>query len=317
MNCAIIACLKQEELYIREWLDWHIKIGVDHFYLCDNNDKDYEPKLKDVIKDYVDQGIVEVFDYSGVHPIQPICYTDIYDKYGDLYDWWMIIDIDEFLTIPITNNNLKKFLSLPYIKDKYNIALMWRNYGDNDLLEYDGRGCLERFTKPATSFKDKQYRIINGVSNTTKSLFKGKIHVYNNFGIIPRIYYQHNVFDNKRNNPKDPINFIPRHDVYGFSVIKKTKVFNSNTMIYKGELSGFWKYYSNRIYNGCYLKHFVTKTLQEYMWKIDRGDTLVAKGNSKYPYDLGKFFGISQETDEKDKYLYKHYGIKRGKYKNK
>ena len=310
MNCAIIACLKQEELYIKEWLDWHINIGVDHFYLCDNNDKDYEPKLKDIVKDYIDQGIVEIFDYSDVHPIQPICYTDIYDKYGDLYDWWMVIDIDEFLTIPITNNDLKKFLSLPYIEDKYNIALMWRNYGDNDLLEYDNRGCLERFTKPATSFKDNQYIIINGVSNVTKSLFKGKIHIYNKFGIIPKIYHYHNVFGNKK------INFIPRHDVCGLAVIKNTKIFNSN-IIFNNKLTEFWKYYSNKIYNICYLKHFVTKTLQEYIWKIDRGDTLKTKDNPKYPYNLGKFFGISQETDEKDKYLYDHYKIKRGKYKNK
>ena len=53
MSCAIIACLKQEELYIKEWLDWHISIGVDHFYLCDNNDKDYQPNLSDVIKEYI------------------------------------------------------------------------------------------------------------------------------------------------------------------------------------------------------------------------------------------------------------------------
>ena len=33
MNCAIIAIVKYEEKYIVDWLDWHIKIGVNHFYL--------------------------------------------------------------------------------------------------------------------------------------------------------------------------------------------------------------------------------------------------------------------------------------------
>jgi len=312
MNCAIIACLKREELYVREWLDWHISIGVDHFYLCDNNDKDYEPKLQDIIKDYIDQGIVEVFDYSGVHPIQPICYTDIYDKYGDLYDWWMIIDIDEFLTIPITNNDLKDFLSLPYIEDKYNIALMWRNYGDNDLLEYDGRGCLERFTKPATSFKGGKYRVINGVSNITKSLFRNKQTIYDKFKVIPRIYSQHNVFNNKKEI------HIPRFDVINQSIGQSSDVFHKIRIMkdcYK--LNGFWKKYSNQIYNVCYLKHFITKTLQEYIGKIDRGYTLKIESHEKFPYDLGKFFSISQETDEKDKYLFEHYNIKRGKYIDK
>ena len=68
-SIAIIACLKCEEHYVKEWIDWHIKCGVDHFYLCDNNDIDYTPKLNDVLKEYVDLGIVEIFDYRGVHPI--------------------------------------------------------------------------------------------------------------------------------------------------------------------------------------------------------------------------------------------------------
>ena len=40
-SIAIIACLKCEERYVKEWIDWHIKCGVDHVYLCDNNDIDY------------------------------------------------------------------------------------------------------------------------------------------------------------------------------------------------------------------------------------------------------------------------------------
>ena len=68
-SIAIIACLKCEERYVKEWIDWHIKCGVDHFYLCDNNDIDYTPKLNDVLKEYVDLGIVDIFDYRGVHPL--------------------------------------------------------------------------------------------------------------------------------------------------------------------------------------------------------------------------------------------------------
>ena len=66
-SIAIIACLKCEELYVKEWIDWHIKCGVDHFYLCDNNDVDYTPKLNDVLKEYVDLGIIEIIDYHDVH----------------------------------------------------------------------------------------------------------------------------------------------------------------------------------------------------------------------------------------------------------
>lgn len=295
---AIIACLKMEELYIKEWLDYHIKIGVDHFYLCDNNDSDYSHKLSDVVSEYIDNGIVEVFDYSGVHPIQPSCYQDIYEKYGDIYDWYMVIDIDEFLDIPITNNDLKKFL---YRLDKYNkdyVALMWRQYDDNDLLEYDGRGCLERFTRPATCFKDGVWNIIDGVSLKTKSLFRNKRYIYEKYKVLPFINHQHCAFSPKLG--------IQRYDVLGNKINNKTFI---------SIKKGYETEYANKIYNICYLKHFYCKTIQEFIeFKINRGDTLQLKDANEYPYNLGRFFGKSQETDEKDKYLFEKYGIKRGKY---
>lgn len=39
---AVIACAKQEELYICEWIEWNINIGVDHIFICDNNDSNYK-----------------------------------------------------------------------------------------------------------------------------------------------------------------------------------------------------------------------------------------------------------------------------------
>lgn len=299
---AIIACLKMEDLYIKEWLDWHISIGIDHFYLCDNNDKDYQPKLEDVVKEYIDKGIVEVFDYRGVHPIQPICYTDIYDKYGHLYDWWLVIDIDEFIDCPCTNNDFKKFVKLPQIKNKLCVALLWRYYGDNDLLEYDGRGCLERFTKPATAHKKQngieKYFIKDGISNITKSLFRGKKIKYwedylKTYKEYPRVCHQHNVFN------KQPIN---RYDVLGKNIIPLTRI----------NIRDFNNKYHYNIYSICYLKHFITKTIQEYIdLKINRGDTLKPKDHGKYPYNLGRFFGFSQDTEEKRKFLKERYGIER------
>ena len=87
---SIITCIKQENEYIKEWLDWHIKCGIDHFYLCDNNDNNYTPKLQNIIQNYIDKGIVTIFYYNDIFPIQPQCYTDIYDKIGYDSDWILI-----------------------------------------------------------------------------------------------------------------------------------------------------------------------------------------------------------------------------------
>ena len=37
---AIVACVKNESRYIEEWLDYHYRIGVDKFYIYDNDSED-------------------------------------------------------------------------------------------------------------------------------------------------------------------------------------------------------------------------------------------------------------------------------------
>ena len=255
MTCAIIACLKQEELYIKEWLDYHISIGVDHFYLCDNNDSGYEPSLSSVVQEYIDKGIVEVFDYHDVHPIQPHCYDDIYQRFRDLYDWWLVIDIDEFLTIPVTNNNLKEYISsIPDNVDA--IYLIWRNYGDNDLIEYDDRPVLERFTKPSIKCEN---------SNKGKTLFRNKP--------INKIVSQHT------------ISHEFKHYTSNFDYLGKIfTIINNNISI---------------TYDIAYLRHYRTKSLEEWIWRNKRGDTLKDNNDSQYPYKLTNFFTFNERTPQK------------------
>lgn len=276
MTCAIIACLKQEELYIKEWLDWHINIGVDHFYLCDNNDKDYEPKLSDVVKEYIDKGIVEVFDYSGVHPIQPICYDDIYQKYRTLYDWWIIIDIDEFIFIPKCSNNLKQYIN--NVPDYVNLIYMcWENYGDNDLIYYDDRPCLERFTKPINGrgyhdIVDWEYGHTENLLG--KSLFRSSC--------TDCIRSQHNINNIIQNMYDGNFNNITEYLSKNNKV--KTKCINNP-------------------YLSIYIKHFRTKSLEEWCWRYQRGDTFKTKNDERYPYFLQNFWTFNERTPEKEKYM--------------
>ena len=44
---AVVAILKNEAPYVREWVEYHLVAGVDHFYLYDN---DSEDNLAEVLK---------------------------------------------------------------------------------------------------------------------------------------------------------------------------------------------------------------------------------------------------------------------------
>ena len=66
----------------------------------------------------------------------------------------------------------------------------------------------------------------------------------------------------------------------------------------------------NPDYEFYYIKHYYTKSVQEFIEKIDRGDLL--RGNKKniIEWAIEKFFYINIITFEKIKYIKDHLGEK-------
>ena len=142
IKVALCCIIKYENLYLREFIEYYLKLGIDRIYIYDNND--YErPEL--VIGDYVASNKVVIIDYRKEKECQTKAYNDFCKNYLKEYDWACFFDCDEFLTL---NNydNIKQYLK-QHIFDPYSyIILHWVNYTDNDLLYYDGRKVQERFT---------------------------------------------------------------------------------------------------------------------------------------------------------------------------
>lgn len=161
MGVAVIACQKDEECYIREWVEWHFHLGVEHIYIVDNNSADKNDLLRDVLWDYVDQARVTIKNYRGVHPIQPFCYDDVYQEVKFLHDWFYICDIDEFLHIPKYDDDIN--LLMENYQDCDSLFINWVDYDDNGLIYQDDRPVQERFTHKASSpYSDKGKSIIKG-----------------------------------------------------------------------------------------------------------------------------------------------------------
>ena len=58
-----IACIiKNEGPYLREWLEYHKLIGVEHFYVYDNESSD---NTKEVLQPYIDAGDVTYIYFPG------------------------------------------------------------------------------------------------------------------------------------------------------------------------------------------------------------------------------------------------------------
>ena len=179
MKITIVCIQKHEENYINEWLDHHINLGVDHIFICDNNESSYENKISDFINDKFNDKI-SIINYNDVFPIQLKAYNDIYNKYKNEYDWFIFIDIDEFIFIPETNNDIKLFLSQKKFDNYQSISIGWLIYDDNDNVYYENKPLKERFT-----------RYINPNKFThCKSITRGKIN--SNIGISAHIAHNCN-----------------------------------------------------------------------------------------------------------------------------
>ena len=90
----VVTCAKNENEYIREWIQHYLNLNFDKIIICDNND---DESLLGVISDYIEQGVVEVFDCRGLGSFQVQFYS-MFCAEGN-YEWCGYFDCDEFLEL--------------------------------------------------------------------------------------------------------------------------------------------------------------------------------------------------------------------------
>ena len=154
LKVALCAIAKNENLYIREWVEWYKNLGISKIFLYDNNELDGE-RFEEVINDYIEEGFVEVIDRRGVEKgcfydeeginLQPKCYIECYKTKVSSFDWICYFDVDEFLNFR-DNYTLDSFLNQKMFSTADTILIPWVQYDDNNLLFYEDLPVVKRFT---------------------------------------------------------------------------------------------------------------------------------------------------------------------------
>lgn len=139
-DLSIMAIVKNEA-YIVEWIEYHLLVGVQHFYIYDNESTD---GLKDRIEKYINEGIVTYVYYTG-KPVQMQSYNDAIQKFKYETKWLAIIDGDEYLLPMEEEKSLVEILEEVknnFINHKMRIAanvgavgVNWRCYGTSNYKE--------------------------------------------------------------------------------------------------------------------------------------------------------------------------------------
>ena len=271
LKIALCAIAKNENLYIREWVEWYKNLGISKIFLYDNNDIDGE-RFEEVINDYIESGFVEIKNWRGIvksvksdkdgQSTQGLVYSNCYYNNYKKYDWICFFDIDEYLEIYYKYNNLNDFLN--DFNNYDGVKVQWKMYGDNGYIYFQNKPLLKRFKSEKNSKYDRHVKqIIN-----CNSIFDE-----------PLLFCAHGVFNKK----------------YNFVNTLKQPLKNT--------------YLDNIAHSDLpiYLNHFYSKSTEEFFNRKYNKPSAVTGINDERNFNIEflktQYFKHNKRTEEKEQYI--------------
>lgn len=157
---TLCTIFKNEAKFLKEWIEFHLLVGVEHFYLYNNNSED---NFAEVLTPYIEEGIVTLTDWP-MQKGQIPAYKHWYDNYRSETQWVSFLDADEFIC-PRYNNTIVEWL------DKYSkypvISIYWRFFGtsgnethdDDKLIIEQYHICYDGLVEPGKLLYNTDYDI--------------------------------------------------------------------------------------------------------------------------------------------------------------
>lgn len=146
VRLAIGAIFKNEGRYILEWVAYHRVIGVDHFFIADNNSSDGS---SEILANLHAAGIITHIPFPGVpnKPPQLTAYAEIMRRYRRRADWMAFIDADEYLLPTDGERSIRPLIEEMHRRPEIGaIGVNWATYGSSGLQEATDDLVIERFS---------------------------------------------------------------------------------------------------------------------------------------------------------------------------
>lgn len=135
---AICAIAKNEGPYFEEWIEWHRKLGVEKFFIYDNESTD---NTQEVLAPYIKSGLVEYTPWPGMKQ-QLMAYDDCLEKHRLDARWIAVIDLDEFIS-PIRDKTIPEFLKP--LENAPAVEINWLIYGSGGAKTKESGSIMSRF----------------------------------------------------------------------------------------------------------------------------------------------------------------------------
>ena len=162
---TVCGIFKNEAKNMKEWLEYHLLIGVEHFYLYNNFSND---NYLEVLNPYIEKGIVTLEEWP-IEQGQLSAYQDCYEKNRNESQWICFLDLDEFIC-PYKEDNIIEFLKK---YERYpSIVIYWKMFGTSGKVKKKKKLVIEEFY---ISF-EKLFTLGKCFFNTNYEMKKHKVH---------------------------------------------------------------------------------------------------------------------------------------------
>lgn len=128
-NVSICAIFKNESKYIKEWIEFHKIVGIEHFYMYNNFSED---DYKSVLNSYINEGIVTLIEWPKKQG-QIEAYHDCIKRFSLETKWLGFIDLDEFI-VPNKTETVYDFLK-QFDKKRPSVLIYWKMFCSSGLIK--------------------------------------------------------------------------------------------------------------------------------------------------------------------------------------
>jgi len=136
---SICMIFRNEAPFLQEWLNHHIIVGIQHFYLYNNESTD---NYREILEPYIKRGIVTLIDWPG-RAVQCSAYRHCTNHFFADSNWIGFIDADEFVC-PRKHNDIRGWLF--HYSRFPGVFIPWLQFGTGAITQHDfSKGVTEQY----------------------------------------------------------------------------------------------------------------------------------------------------------------------------
>ena len=160
----------EDEDYLHEWVDYHTLLGVERFFIYDNESR---VSVREILAEEVAGGRVIVIDAPGTSGQQTV-YAHCLHYFGAHTRWLGFIDADEFI-VPKTTTDVRTFLT--DYEGYGGLGIHWVIFGSSGHIEKPVGTQIENYTLAAPPDFQPNHSI-KSIVQTQYAVYPARVHYF-------------------------------------------------------------------------------------------------------------------------------------------